>query len=186
MAFCGKKCIVYGYKDRDGKYLKKCRIASTAEISDKSKLVIEDNVWINHYVRIDTTGGVEICEGCQIGYGSCILSHSSHIAIRLCGKEYINLDPEDRPGYLFGKVKIGAYTFVEGGCYIMPGVSVGKECVIGVNSVVTKDIPNFSIVAGCPAKLIGSTLSVDEKYIDNIDKDTYYDEDVYNLLNINT
>ena len=177
---------MYGYKDKDGKYLKKCRVASTVEISDKSKLVIGDNVWINHYVRIDTTGEVEIGEGCQIGYGSCILSHSSHIAIRLCGKEYMNLALEDRTGYLFGKVKIGAYTFVGGGSYIMPGVSVGKGCVIGVNSVVTKDIPDFSIVAGSPAKVIGSTLVVDEKYIGNIDRDTYYDEDVYKLLNINT
>lgn len=186
IAFFGKKCVVYGYKDKDGKYLKKCRVASTVEISDKSKLVIGDNVWINHYVRIDTTGEVEIGEGCQIGYGSCILSHSSHIAIRLCGKEYMNLALEDRTGYLFGKVKIGAYTFVGGGSYIMPGVSVGKGCVIGVNSVVTKDIPDFSIVAGSPAKVIGSTLVVDEKYIGNIDRDTYYDEDVYKLLNINT
>lgn len=186
LAFFGKKCIVYGYRDKDGIYLKKCRIASTVEISNKDKLVIGDNVWINHYVRIDTTGGVEIGEGCQIGYGSCILSHSSHIAIRLCGKEYMRLNLEDRPGYLFAKVKIGAYTFVGGGSYIMPGVSIGKGCVIGVNSVVTKDVPDHSIVAGSPAKIIGSTLTVDEKYIGTAIKDTYYDEKVYKLLNNNT
>ena len=87
LALFGRKCIVYGYRDKDGKYLRSCRIASTAEISDKKNLTIGDNVWINHYVRIDTTGGVEIGEGCQIGYGSCILSHSSHIAIRRCGRE---------------------------------------------------------------------------------------------------
>ena len=186
LAFFGRKCVVYGYRDKDGKYLRTCRIASTAKISDKRNLTIGDNVWINHYVRIDTTGCVEIGEGCQIGYGACILSHSSHIAIRLCGKEYMRLNPEERAGYLFGRVKIGAYTFVGGGCYIMPGVTIGKGCVIGVNSVVTKDVPDFSIVAGSPAKIIGSTLEIDKKYTNIAKKDTYYDKEVYKLLNINT
>lgn len=36
----------------------------------------------------------------------------------------------------------------------MPGVSIGDNVVIGVNSVVTKDIPNNSVVAGVPAHVI--------------------------------
>ena len=184
LSYCGKKCIVYGYRNSEGRFLKGCRIASTADISDKKKLVIGDNVWVNHYVRIDTTGEVEIGEGCQLGYGSCILSHSSHIAIRLCGKQYMNQHPESRLGYILGKVKIGAYTFVGGGSFIMPGVTIGKGCVVGVNSVVTKDIPDFAIVAGSPARIIGSTLEVDKQYfMHNNLKDMYYDKNVYELLN---
>ena len=34
------------------------------------------------------------------------------------------------------------------------GASVGKHCVIGANSVVTKDIPDYSIAVGTPAKII--------------------------------
>lgn len=183
LSFCGKKCIVYGYKNRDGKFLKKCRIASTAEISDRNKLVIGDNVWINHYVRVDTSGGVEIGEGCQVGYGTCILSHSSHIAIRLCGEQYMTLDPENRPGYILKSVKIGPYSFIGGGCYIMPGVTIGKGCVVGVNSVVTKDVPDYAIIVGSPAKIIGSTLEIDKHYINDMNiKDIYYDKNVCELL----
>lgn len=184
LAALGKRCIVYGYKNKDGKYLSRCRIASTAWITEKKKLKIEDNVWINHYVRIDTTGGVEIGEGCQIGYGSCILSHSSHIAIRLAGIHYMEEPLEERPGYVFNPVRIGKYTFIAGGCYIMPGVTIGKGCVIGVNSVVTKDIPDYSIAVGSPAKVIGSTLEIDKEIIKENPsfKETYYDMDALELM----
>ena len=183
LALFGRRCIVYGYRNAEGKYLKHCRVASTAIISDKKKLKIEDNIWINHYVRIDTTGGVEIGEGCQIGYGSCILSHSSHIAIRLMGIHYMDESPDSRPGYVLKPVKIGKYTFIAGGCYIMPGVTIGKGCVIGVNSVVTKDVPDYAIVVGSPAKIIGSTLELDKRYLedDNV-QCTYYDEETLDKI----
>jgi acetyltransferase-like isoleucine patch superfamily enzyme len=40
------------------------------------------------------------------------------------------------------------------GCHILPGVTVGKHCVVGANSVVTKDIEPFSVVVGSPAEII--------------------------------
>ena len=180
----GKRCMVYGYRNSDGKYLPKCRISSTALILDKKKLKIEDNVWINHYARIDTTSGVEIEEGCQIGYGACILSHSSHNAIRLLGTRYMEIPIMDRTGYIFKPVKIGKYTFVGGGSCIMPGVTVGKGCVIGVNSVVTHDIPDYSIAMGNPARVTGSTLDTDRKFLaENPElKEMYYDEEALKRL----
>ena len=176
----GKRCMVYGYRNSDGKYLPKCRISSKALILDKKKLKIEDNVWINHYARIDTTSGVEIGEGCQIGYGVCILSHSSHIAIRLLGEHYMETALEDRAGYIFKPVKIGKYTFVGGGSCIMPGVTVGKGCVIGVNSVVTHDIPDYSIAMGNPARVTGSTLDTDRKILAENPElmEMYYDKEI--------
>ena len=182
----GKRCMVYGYRNSDGKYLPKCRISSKAWILGKKNLKIEDNVWINHYARIDTTSGVEIGEGCQIGYGVCILSHSSHIAIRLLGKHYMETALENRAGYIFKPVKIGKYTFVGGGSCIMPGVTVGKGCVIGVNSVVTHDIPDYSIAMGNPARVAGSTLDTDREFLTNNPelKKMYYDGEVLNRMKI--
>jgi acetyltransferase-like isoleucine patch superfamily enzyme len=37
---------------------------------------------------------------------------------------------------------------------ILPGVTVGRHCVIGANSIVNSDIPDFSIAAGAPARII--------------------------------
>ena len=48
LAAFGKRCMVYGYWNSDGKYLPKCRISSKAWILGKKKLKIGDNVWINH------------------------------------------------------------------------------------------------------------------------------------------
>ncbi len=40
------------------------------------------------------------------------------------------------------------------GCHIMPGVHIGKHVAIGANSVVTRDIPPYSVAAGIPAKVV--------------------------------
>ncbi|MHC8970651.1 acyltransferase [Priestia aryabhattai] len=56
----------------------------------------------------------------------------------------------------FGKISIGDNTNIGWNATIMPGVKVGKNCVIGCNAVVTKNIPDNSVAAGVPAKVIQS------------------------------
>ena len=59
----------------------------------------------------------------------------------------------------------------------MPGVTVGKGCVIGVNSVVTHDIPNYSIAIGSPAKIVGSTKTIDKEFKSHpMAKEFYYEQ----------
>lgn len=53
----------------------------------------------------------------------------------------------------FAGVEIGDYTWIPGAT-INPGVRVGKNCVVGVNSLVTRDIPDGSLAGGSPAKVI--------------------------------
>lgn len=167
--------MVYGYYDRQKKkHLRDVRISSTVDIIDKDNLVIGDNVWINHYTRIDASGGVKIGEGCQIGSSVGIFSHSSHNAIRLMGSHYMKIPKEKRIGYILKSTEIGAYTFVGSGTYIMPGVKIGKGCIIGTNSVVTKDIPDFSVAVGSPAKVIKSTLDDDKNYFEDPKVREYY------------
>jgi len=51
-------------------------------------------------------------------------------------------------------VKIGDDCWIGGGAIICPGVTIGDRCVIGAGSVVTKDIPDDSMAAGNPARVI--------------------------------
>ena len=51
-------------------------------------------------------------------------------------------------------ITIGDDSWIGGGAIIMPGVNIGKRCVIGAGSVVTKDIPDDSLAIGNPAKVI--------------------------------
>lgn len=56
---------------------------------------------------------------------------------------------------IYGKVEIGDYVFVGPRAIILPGVKIGKGAVIAAGAVVTKDVENYKIVGGVPAKVIG-------------------------------
>ena len=76
----------------------------------------------------------------------------------------------------YGKIYVGEHTFIGTGAIIMPGVTIGKRCVIGAGAVVTKDIPNNSVVVGVPAKVISTTEQYAEKCLKEqrpYDKDEY-------------
>jgi maltose O-acetyltransferase len=55
-----------------------------------------------------------------------------------------------------GKVTIGNHVFIGAGSIILPGVQIGSNVVIGAGSVVAHDIPDNSVAAGNPAKVISS------------------------------
>ena len=56
-----------------------------------------------------------------------------------------------------GRVTIGDNCFIGLGSIILPTVKIGNNCIIGAGSVVTKDIPDNSIAAGNPCRVIGKT-----------------------------
>jgi acetyltransferase-like isoleucine patch superfamily enzyme len=62
--------------------------------------------------------------------------------------------PTERFLYSKGKVVIEDNVWIGEGAMIMPGVRIGKGSIIAANSVVTKDIPPYSVAAGTPAKII--------------------------------
>lgn len=62
-------------------------------------------------------------------------------------------------------VNIGAGSFIGFGSHIAPGVTIGKFCVIGAGSVVTKSIPDYAVVAGVPAKIIKRYSFEENKWV---------------------
>ena len=55
-------------------------------------------------------------------------------------------------------VEIGDDVWIGRRAIIMPGVKIGNGCVIGAGAVVTKDIPDYSVAAGAPARVIKNRL----------------------------
>lgn len=62
-----------------------------------------------------------------------------------------------------GRVVIGDDSFIGDSVIVLPGVEIGKNCIVGAGSVVAKDIPAGSVAAGNPAKVICSTEDLIEK-----------------------
>lgn len=63
----------------------------------------------------------------------------------------------------FGKIKVDEYTFVGARATIMPGVHIGRNCVVGAGALVTKNVPDNSVVVGVPARVISDTASYAER-----------------------
>lgn len=124
---------------------------------------LENDIFVWHHSILDGTGGLEIGSRTQIGSWVGIFTHSAHISIRLeTGRYFKNLDPK---GFIVKPVKIGRNVFIASGTKIGPGVTIGNNVVIAMNSVVINNIPANSIVAGNPARVIGSTKDVDRRFL---------------------
>ena len=69
-------------------------------------------------------------------------------------REHMSLPFNERPLYSKGPVVIGNNVWLGNNVCVMPGVTIGDGAIIGANSVVTHDIPAYSVAAGIPAKVI--------------------------------
>lgn len=111
--------------------------------------------------------GVRVGEGCRIlnkDFGSepWLVSIGDRVTVA-AGTRFITHDGStwllhDERGrrYRYAPVKIGNDVFIGMNCLIMAGVQVGNRVIVGAGSVVNRSIPDNCIVAGVPARYIGS------------------------------
>ena len=148
--------------DTNGKRIPRTRVSNTTYIDHPQNLVLGENVYIGHYNFIEASNGITIEEGCQLTTFINMTSHSSHMAIRLYGKDYMT---EKKDVYERGSIHIGKYTFIGAHSTIMPKTKVGKGSLIAAYSYVRGEYPDFSIISGNPGKVIGDTRKLDERQL---------------------
>jgi acetyltransferase-like isoleucine patch superfamily enzyme len=112
-----------------------------------ARVRIGEGTFLNMGVMIAAEQLVEIGDHCMLANG-CFVSDSSH-----------RYDDPEKPitwqGFQSkGPTRIGDNCWLGIGVVVTSGVTIGERCVIGANSVVTKDLPPFSIAAGAPAEAI--------------------------------
>jgi acetyltransferase-like isoleucine patch superfamily enzyme len=101
--------------------------------------------------------GVYIGPQCNIGMckigDNCLIASGVHIMSGSAQHHFNDLDtPIQQQGGNYEKIQIGEDSWIGNGSLIM--ANIGKKCIIGAGSVVTKNVADYSIMVGNPAKLI--------------------------------
>ena len=101
---------------------------------------IGKNVNIMNRVLMMSAGGITIEDNVRIAANVQLISN--------------NHDPYDRYVITCKQILIKEGAWIGAGATILPGVTVGKYAIVGANSVVSKDIPDYAVAVGTPAKVV--------------------------------
>lgn len=142
------------------------RINGSQYISVGKKVHVNEGAWILAFKNSEKDPEINIGSGSYIGRfvhivavnkidirNNVAMADKVYISDNAHNYEDIDTLMKEQEILDHGPVVIGENTWLGENACIM-GASVGKHCVIGVNAVVTKDIPDYSIAVGSPAKVI--------------------------------
>lgn len=113
------------------------------------RLAIGNDVSIEQNVHIICGSSIEIHDGAAIT-GNCAIVDVEH--------PYDDVNDQTRIGERLrmrgNRVVIGQGAFIGFNSIVLPNVTIGRNAVVGAHSVVTRDVPDYCVVAGNPARII--------------------------------
>tara|TARA_R100000900_G_scaffold139603_1_gene119322 strand:- start:24 stop:551 length:528 start_codon:yes stop_codon:yes gene_type:complete len=112
----------------------------------KNEMIIEEGTWIGQQCFFHSAGGIKIGKNIGIGPGVKILT--SHHKDTNINQPILHEELEFKPVIIEDDSDLGVNSV------IMPGVTIKKGTQVGAGAVVTKDFPEYSVIAGVPARLI--------------------------------
>jgi acetyltransferase-like isoleucine patch superfamily enzyme len=137
----GKILRLFGFK-----LGKKVSLSSGVMIFQrKDDLTIDEGTFINQNVYFDAGAPIKIGKHCDIGYNT-VFAGSSHILKATPGY--------NRPIAITAPITIEDNVWIGCNCIILAGVNIGKNSVVAAGSVVTKNVPENTVVGGVPAKIL--------------------------------
>jgi acetyltransferase-like isoleucine patch superfamily enzyme len=124
-----------------------CLTTHWAGLTYHPQIKIGNDIYIGRHVYLSAIDLIEIGDG-------CVLSEYVYITDHMHGFHPKHGPIMEQPLQSRGPVHMGRNCFLGFRVSIMPGVTLGDHCVVGANSVVTRSFPAYSMIAGCPAKMI--------------------------------
>lgn len=158
-SFGSRSILKFPFKIWNKKYLE---VGSNTFIAENSYFAISDSDKNKKYTPKVKIGN-NVCIGSNFFLAcidsitiedSVLMSDRVFISDHIHGYEDITLPVIAQPLIPKGKVLIKEGAFIGINAVIMPGVTIGKHVVIGASAVVIKDIPDFSVAVGNPARII--------------------------------
>jgi acetyltransferase-like isoleucine patch superfamily enzyme len=120
--------------------------------SADGRLTIGDGVWIVGSMTIWCSNRIEIGRRALFARNVTLLDTQHTYADR-------DIPIHDQPWDTRGPVRIGEGAWLGVNSVVMPGVTVGRNAIVGANSVVTRDIPDYGRAVGVPAQLLDERSS---------------------------
>jgi len=109
------------------------------------EIIIGDRTLIGRFCHITAAGRIEIGRGVLFGEGVLVADHDH-------GFDDPEVPPRDQPLSPARPVTIGDACWLGDHAAILAGVNLGKHVVVGANATVTRDVPDYTVVAGNPAR----------------------------------
>lgn len=134
------------------------RLHKGVRIDVEGEVKVKSGTIINTYTRIESMRLVEIGENVMI-------APNVYISDRNHKYQDINIPMKMQGYYSKGNLKIGDGTWIGIHACVIGNVQIGKGCVIGANAVVTKDIPDYCVVVGNPARIVKQYDFNEKKWI---------------------
>jgi maltose O-acetyltransferase len=123
---------------------------------------LADSACVHRGLEVRSPANIEIGEGSIIGF-DCILDGREHITIgrhvnlssgaALWTLQHDHRDPEFRS--VGGPIAVGDRAWISFRATVLPGITVGEGAVVAAGAVVTRNVPDYAIVAGVPARVVG-------------------------------
>lgn len=134
---------------------------ATIEAAKNRGLKIGENLYIQGVPNFGSEPFlIEIGNHVTLAEGVSFINHGGDARVTKRIEKY-------KDGRNFGRIKIGNNTFIGKGTILMPGISIGNNCIIGSLSVVSSSIPDNSVYVGSPAKFICTIDEYGERLLKN-------------------
>lgn len=146
MTYIGKPCFIEGRKRISVGNRTRIFPGIRMEAIGSGEISIGDNCAIEQNVHITSGGGLSIGDDVTI-LGNVCITNIDH--------EYQNIDQSVlEQNNIVSHTSIGQGSFLGYGSIIQAGTQLGKHCIVGANSVIRGEFPDYCVIVGSPGRIV--------------------------------